>query len=142
MRLTLNRGPTVQGATLGLLRNADGLVICHTLEDSVREVAGQPVLAWKVPGRTAIPRGTYRVTFVNSPRFGPRTLALSDVPGFSDIRIHGGNTAADTEGCILLGLQVTETAIVGGTSRPAVDLVKSIVQATIDYGDAVWLEVV
>jgi hypothetical protein len=81
--------------------------LCYTLEDPVREVPGQPVTNWKVPGQTAIPRGTYGLTVTRSVRFSAKAghdvflPLLADVPGFSGVRIHGGNTAADTEGCIL-----------------------------------------
>ena len=142
MRLTLTRMASANGATVGILTDPDGEHLCYTLEDVVREVTGQPVLAWKIRGQTAIPRGTYRVTFVNSARFGPGTLNLCDVPGFEAIRMHGGNTVQDTEGCILLGLGASESGtLTGGTSRPALEKVKAIVHAAIDYCDAVWLEV-
>lgn len=142
MRLTLTRMASANGATVGTLTDAHGTHLCYTLEDIVREVPGQSVAAWKVPGRTAIPRGTYRVVFVTSPRFGPNTLSLRDVPGFEAIRMHAGNTADDTEGCILLGLGATESGtLTGGTSRPALEKVKAMVHAAIDYGDSVWLEV-
>lgn len=143
MRLSLTRMASANGATVGTLTDAQGEHLCYTLEDVVREVEGRPVLEWKVLGRTAIPRGTYRVVFVTSPRFGPNTLSLRDVPGFDAIRMHAGNTAADTEGCILLGLGATESGtLTGGTSRPALEKVKAIVHAAIDLGDSVWLEVV
>ena len=100
MRLTLTRMASANGATVGTLTDAQGEHLCYTLEDVVREVTGQPVLAWKIRGQTAIPRGTYRVTFVNSARFGPGTLNLCDVPGFEAIRMHSGNTVQDTEGFI------------------------------------------
>lgn len=142
MRLTLTRMASANGATVGTLTDADGEHLCYTLEDVVREVPGQPVLAWKIRGQTAIPRGTYRVTFVNSARFGPGTLNLCDVPGFESIRMHSGNTVQDTDGCILLGLGATESGtLTGGSSKPALEKVKAIVHAAIDYGDAVWLEV-
>ena len=76
--------------------------LCWTLEDVVREAPGQPVAAWKVKRETAIPRGTYPIRVTRSNRFGVDLPLLLDVPGFEGIRIHGGNTAADTEGCILV----------------------------------------
>ena len=76
--------------------------LCWTLEDVVREVPGEPVEAWKIPGETAIPRGTYAVRVTRSSRFKADLPILLNVPGFEGIRIHGGNTAADTEGCILV----------------------------------------
>lgn len=76
--------------------------LCWTLEDVVREVPGEPVEAWKVKGQTAIPRGTYAVRVTHSNRFKTDLPLLLNVPGFAGVRLHGGNTAADTEGCILV----------------------------------------
>jgi len=140
MKLTLNRRPSVGGATIGELLE-DGARICYTLEDEIREVVGSPVGNWKIHGATAIPAGLYRVTLEDSPRFGPGTLTINGVPGFSGVRMHGGNTAEDTEGCPLLGLRVTETTIVGGTSRPAVALVQQRVRAALASGQQVWIDI-
>ena len=101
MKLTLQRNPSVAGATVGSLY-VDGAWVAHTLEDEVREIEGQPVSAWKIHGKTAIPSGEYIVSLEDSPRFGTDTLTLHDVPGFQYIRMHAGNTSADTEGCILV----------------------------------------
>ena len=81
----------------------NGSRFCFCLEDVVREVPGKPVGEWKVAGVTAIPYGTYDVVIVYSQRFQRRMPLLLNVPGFNGIRIHSGNTDADTEGCILLG---------------------------------------
>lgn len=128
---------------------ANGEFVCYTLEDKVRETA-QTVAAWKIKGKTAIPSTDhpevaetpgYRLTLAHSPRFGPDTLTLSDVPGFAFIRIHAGNTDEDTEGCPLLGEEINADGIVGGTSRPAVLKLKAIVSEAIRAGKQVWLEV-
>jgi hypothetical protein len=81
-----------------------------------------------VDGKTAIPRGIYKVVFQNSPKFGPDTLTLLKVPGFTHIRIHSGNTHEDTEGCIIIGYRITRDGIiVPGTTRPALrDLKKAL----------------
>lgn len=78
----------------------DKLFYGETLEDTDRrlEHGGE-----KVFGDTAIPRGRYRVTLSMSRRFGRVMPELHDVPGFTGVRIHGGNTEADTHGCPLLG---------------------------------------
>lgn len=128
---------------------ANGEFVCYTLEDKVRETA-QTVAAWKIKGKTAIPSTDhpsvadtpgYRVTLEHSPRFGPETLTLHDVPGFAFIRMHAGNSDDDTEGCPLLGMAINDDGIVGGTSRPAVLLAKDIVQKAIRDGKQVWIQV-
>ncbi len=146
MILTLQRTHTHGPRTFGEL-STDGQFLAFTLEDALREVPDQPVEAWKIKGATAIPSTDfagrrYRVTLENSPRFGPDTLSVAPVPGFAAIRMHAGNTERDTEGCPLLGLQITEAGIVGGTSRPAVELVKGRVRAALQRGDQVLLDVI
>lgn len=95
MTLTLVREPSANGRTFGVLF-VDGRFQCHTLEDVVR--------AEKIAGETAVPAGRYRVAVSWSPRFQRRLPLLENVPGFSGVRIHAGNSSRDTEGCILPGL--------------------------------------
>ena len=102
MKLELKRLKFGEDYTIGRL-TLDGRFLCYTLEDKVREVIGEPVAAWKVQDKTAIPVGVYPVIITMSARFKIRLPLLMDVPGFSGIRIHTGNTSKDTEGCILVG---------------------------------------
>jgi len=95
MRLTLKRTDATETRTLGEL-SIDGAFECYTLEDAVREGP-------KVPGATAIPAGLYEVDVTFSQRFKRMLPLVKAVPGFEGIRVHAGNTAADTEGCILVG---------------------------------------
>lgn len=81
----------------------DGAYFCCTLEDQVRERPGLDVYAWKVPHLTAIPSGIFGVRLEDSPHFGANTPTLLNVPGFEAIRIHGGTSERDTEGCPLVG---------------------------------------
>lgn len=142
MELTLQRiTPPGELRTFGKLLAEDGHQLCYTLEDTVREISGQPVQDWKIRGATAIPAGRYRVTLENSPRFGIDTLTIHDVPGFVGVRMHAGNTVADTEGCPLLGMEIDPRGIVGGTSRPAVKLVKFIVADALNRDEVVWLDI-
>ncbi|MGE0329682.1 MAG: DUF5675 family protein [Ramlibacter sp.] len=141
MNLTLQRTHAIDGRTFGVLL-ADGRFVCWTLEDAVREVPGQPVAVWKVKGATAIPAGAYRVTLENSPRFGPDTLTVNDVPGFTGVRMHAGNTEADTEGCPLLGMAVEVRGIVGGQSGPAVKIVRELVRQARMAGQTVRMDVI
>ncbi len=96
MILTLNRMWATDKSTIGELY-IDGEFQCYTLEDVVREYPN------KVPKETAIWEGMYSVTIDFSNRFQKPMPHVLNVPLFEGIRIHSGNTAADTEGCILLG---------------------------------------
>ena len=57
----------------------------------------------KIEGMTAIPCGNYEAIFHTSPKFG-ECIWVQNVPWFSEILIHVGNTAKDTKGCILVGM--------------------------------------
>lgn len=102
MNLELKRIHFGEDFTVGQLSES-GRFICYTLEDKVREVIGEPVSSWKIQNQTAIPVGMYPVIITMSTRFKTRLPLLLDVPGFSGIRIHTGNSSKDTEGCILVG---------------------------------------
>ena len=97
MKLTLIRDTFTGKSTTGILTVNDGEWSCFTLEDVVRPT--------KIPGETAIPAGTYEVVVTFSQRFHKPLPLLLNVPNFEGIRIHPGNTAADTEGCIIVGTQ-------------------------------------
>ncbi len=142
MKLTLQRtSPFGEPMTFGKLF-ADGQFVVYTLEDEVREIEGLPVADWKIKGVTAIPAGEYRITLESSPKLGPNTLTVNDVPGFDGVRMHAGNTVEDTEGCPLLGMAIDAHGIVGGTSGPAVKLVKQVVGDAIARGEIVLMDVV
>lgn len=85
----------------------DGELFCNTLEDKVADVNRNGEFDGserKVPGKTAIPYGTYKIFYGWSPRFGRNLPRLLNVTAFDGILIHPGNTAKDTAGCILVGL--------------------------------------
>lgn len=144
MLLVLHRALKSPEATLGTLSVKTGKqeqFLCYTLEDCYREVDGEPVEKWKVKGVTAIPRGEYVVKYTESARFGKKTLQLIDVPGFTGIRIHAGNTAKDTEGCILPGLAQHTDSISGSysvvNSRAAVNKIEDSVLPALRSGEKV-----
>lgn len=95
MEILLCREPSTLHSTSGALY-VDGMFECWTLEDIVRDV--------KIMGQTAIPAGTYKVIINHSNHFDKDLPLLVNVPNYEGVRIHSGNTAADTEGCILLGI--------------------------------------
>ena len=97
MKLLLKRVSLQEKYTIGKLY-VDGVKFCDTLEDKVRPFGE------KVFGETAIPSGTYKIVISFSQRFQRRLPLLLNVPMFDGIRIHPGNTAVDTHGCILVGV--------------------------------------
>lgn len=135
MNLTLKRKYFTKISTIGEL-SIDGEFICYTLEDVDRflENGNQ-----KVQDSTAIPRGTYDLTISMSNRFKKRMPLLLNVPGFEGIRIHAGNTANDTEGCILVGTKFTNDALIG--SFAARDKLYSILEKAISENIKITMEI-
>lgn len=140
MKLFVARKNGTKGFTAGRFY-IDGDFFCHTLEDEVREVEGEPVELWKIKGQTAIPRGKYRVILSHSQHFGKVLPEVLNVPGYIGVRIHPGNTAADTEGCILVGDDEPTAQGFMGHSKAAFDRVFAKIQEAINCGEEVWLTV-
>lgn len=131
MELTLNRTIKLKDRTIGEL-SIDGKKFCDTIEDVERLffTAGK-LLGVKIFGKTAIPTGRYEVVMTYSNRFKKVMPLLLNVPQFDGIRIHSGNTAEDTEGCIIVGKYDPKLQIIGyGTSRKTTnDLYKILTDA-------------
>ena len=117
MKIKLKRTFRGTNYTIGKLYVNEEYV-CDTLEDRDRGLDyRQPlnqIKANKVPGKTAIPTGIYKLTLdVKSPRFGNKAFYKTvcegylprfiGIPGFEGVLIHVGNTTDDTDGCILVG---------------------------------------
>lgn len=96
MKLRILRRERPGETTIGELF-LDGEYFCWVLEDVVR--------AQKIQDRTAIPAGNYKVILNFSNRFQRKMPLVLNVPNFSGIRIHGGNTHLDTKGCPLVGFE-------------------------------------
>jgi len=133
MELLLQRELSDAQKTFGkLFEGSEAVYLCETLEDVVRAV--------KIKGQTAIPAGRYLITMETSPRFGPDTITVNGVTDFSGVRIHAGNTEADTEGCPLVGLGRSAVGIT--QSKAALAMLKPKIKAALDAGEEVWLTVI
>ena len=89
----------------------DRKYFCDTLEDCCRDLDKEE----KVMNETAIPEGTYEVIVNVSAKFRRKLPLLLDVPHFSGIRIHRGNTDKDTSGCILVGENKQQGRVINST---------------------------
>lgn len=129
MELTLCRRWLTEASTVGELY-VDGVRECYVLED--RHRPNEP----KVKGATCIPCGRYEVRITWSPKFKRDIPLLIDVPGFDGVRIHPGNTASDTEGCLLPG-RVRHGESVKVSVHAYVDLLAKLAGAS----EPIWLTV-
>lgn len=118
MKLLLERKYKKDTYTIGKLY-IDGAYFCDTIEDKDRGLKSTMSIAEikkiKKPSITAIPTGTYTVTMnVISPKYskvdwyvkncnGARMPRLLNVNGYDGVLIHTGNSAQDSDGCILVG---------------------------------------
>ena len=146
MKLQVVRTQFGRDATNGLLF-IDGLFECYTLEDQYQEV--------KVMHETCIPEGTYDIKFRTVGGFHERykkrygnshygMLHLQDVPGFTYILIHAGNTDEHTSGCLIVGetqqdLDVSEDGFVGSSGNAYVKLYNKIAKQLL-IGNPVTIE--
>lgn len=146
MKLQVVRTQFGRDATNGLLF-IDGLFECYTLEDQYQEV--------KVMHETCIPEGTYDVKFRTvggfhekyKKRYGNShygMLHLQDVPGFTYILIHAGNTDEHTSGCLIVGetqqdLDVSEDGFIGSSGKAYVKLYNKIAKQLL-IGNPVTIE--
>lgn len=115
----------------------DGLVFSHTCEDEDRFLEADG--GGKIYGKTAIPRGKYRVVTSHSRRFSRILPEVLDVPGFSGIRIHGGNTAEDSAGCVLVGQTKTKTGV--AKCAETVNRIIDTIDDAAELGIETWLEI-
>ena len=129
MELLLKRTSSDQYCTIGKLY-VNGTFECFTLEDS-------PIL--RPDNKGAIPVGEYTVVIDFSDRFQKYMPHVMDVPGFTGIRIHKGNTDKDTEGCILVGIEEGKDCLEG--SKIAFDHLFIRLKNAESHGDSISLSI-
>lgn len=155
MNITLKRIYLRDTYTIGAIQ-VDGKYMMDTLEPHAIDWTREK----KTAGKTAIPPGRYRIQIAPSKTFKRRMPYLLDVPNFTGIMIHTGNTAQNTRGCILVGkaVQITDSDD-GKDAKPTASsnaklsqyhLTQSrihfnrlfrLIEDAIDRGEAVWIRV-
>ena len=149
MELILKRTAKRDGYTIGklyirrrvvdeYLPATEDTYLCDTLEPTWRDIGrGRP--GQKIEGKTAIPEGRYPVVITCSPKFGKWLPLLVGVPLFKGVRIHAGNSARDTQGCILVGLN-TQRGRLTYSLFMLNRLKEKIVEAKA-HGEGVWITI-
>lgn len=123
MKLQVVRTQFGKDATNGMLF-IDGIFECYTLEDQYQAV--------KVMHETCIPEGTYDINFRKTGGFHAKyteryknahygMLHIQDVPNFTYILIHTGNSDEHTSGCLIVGetqqdLDISKDGFIGSST--------------------------
>ena len=146
MELVLIRNSHTAHSVIGQLyvikNNGSREKICFTLEDARR----RPGI--KIKGETCIPAGRYCLAVSRSARFKRKMVMLYNCANgyelkgegvsFKGIRIHGGNTARNTEGCLLVAYNRIDDDTIQGTAEKEVT---ELVDDALDRGESAWIEI-
>ncbi len=124
----------------------DGVTICNTLEDPVRELNDinhdedfNDLGEGKIYGETAIPCGRYKVEIVWWKKHQRYIPVLKDVPGFTGILIHSVATAKDTEGCIGVGENKEKGRLINGPYWST--YITQKIQEAINNKEEIWITI-
>ena len=142
MKLTVVRTQFGTDATNGMLF-IDGIFECYTLEDQYQAV--------KVMHETCIPEGTYDIKFRTVGGFHEKykkrygndhygMLHLQDVPNFTYILIHAGNTDEHTSGCLIVGetqqdLDISDDGFIGHSGKAYLKLYNKVAKQLLQGKD-------
>ena len=146
MKLTVVRTQFGKDATNGMLL-IDGVFECYTLEDQYQAV--------KVMHETCIPEGKYNIQFRRTGGFHEKykkrygnahygMLHLQDVPNFTYILIHAGNTDEHTSGCLIVGetqqdLDLSDDGFIGHSGKAYTKLYNKVAKDLL-LGKSVSIE--
>lgn len=137
MQLRLVRSVYTDNSVMGKLY-VDGEFFAYTCEDKDRNLRGD--ISKKVKAQTAIDEGKYEVICSFSNRFQRYLPLLLQVPCFEGIRIHAGNTHADSEGCILIGAEGDMTSRIWNCKSKVLALVSKLKE--VEKKEKTWIEIV
>lgn len=142
VKLNLIRKYFTEYSTIGEVFH-DGRFVCYVLEDKDRMLDSgwdlERITREKVHGRTAIPTGEYKVEWTHSNRFGKAMPILLRVKGYEGVRIHSGNTPADTLGCLIPGTTMTTDNV--QNSKQATLKLYNIIKIAIDAKEQVYINI-
>ena len=142
MEIQLKRIARKPTYTIGRL-SINGHYICDTLEPTDRGLEQNMTLdeikSVKIKGKTAIPAGRYKVIMSYSPKFKKTLPLLLNVPAFSRILIHAGNTAKDTQGCILCGKNIVVGKVLYSTTLT--QIIIKIINKRVSYHAPVYITI-
>lgn len=152
MELKLKRIALRDTYTIGRLY-VDNHYFCDTCEDRVRDINKDGDLndagEGKVYGKTAIPYGRYEITMkVQSPKYSQRASyawckgylpRLLNVPHFEGILMHGGNSAEDSCGCLLVGENKVKGRVIN--SMATLKRLVSILKYASDNNEKIWITI-
>ena len=116
MRIKIERLTMTSTTTIGKMY-LNGVYFGYTLEDVNRDV--------KIKHQTCIPAGLYKVVLSVSNRFKRLMPLLLNVPNYSGVRIHGGNTHKNTSGCPMVARKIlNDNTIQGSLEKELTEILK------------------
>lgn len=152
MKLKIDRKWPREGYCIGAFY-VSGKRLCESLEDEdrglVQTMPTGKINQIKIFGRTAIPKGTYKVILSVSPKFKERAWAkrygglvpeIVGVKGWTGVRIHPANSASELLGCVAPGDNLKVGKVLNSTKRYD-ELMKQLVPAW-DKGEDITIEIV
>jgi hypothetical protein len=143
LNLKLERKWKKEKYTIGNLF-INGVFFSNVLEDTVRglrqDMTPEEIQKIKIHGQTAIPSGRYEIRVTLSARFRRQLPILLNVPGYAGVRIHPGNTDANTEGCLLPGKNDRVGQV--SNSRATMAALQKQIEEAIYQNSKVYIEIV
>lgn len=142
MELLLERKYPKNNYTIGNLF-INGKFYCNIIEDVVRDINKNGSFdcgEFKISGHTAIPYGKYEIQVTYSPKFKRKLPLLLNVKHFEGIRIHRGNTAKDSSGCLIPG-ENTKRGMVLNSTKYELELT-NLIESANKRGEKVIIEII